>query len=124
MGGFPDQKKKLNPHLGFAIGVQMLFPEKDALVAHCHVQTIPSYGAHLVPLLVENQPENLASGGVRVILIVSQELNALVKHGINPVGFYLKTGQFGGLLASAVLNIQVFFFLTAHTLCVHMLIYW
>ena len=57
MGGFPDQKKKLNPCIGFASGVQLLLPEKDTLGAHCHAQTILSFSIHLVSLFVGNQPE-------------------------------------------------------------------
>jgi len=63
-------------------------------VAHCHAQTLPSIGAHVVCRFVGNRLENVFSDGIHVILVASQELSASDEFGINPVIFYGRTGGF------------------------------
>jgi hypothetical protein len=84
----------------------MLLPKKDALVAHCHAQTIQSFDAYLVSPFVGNQPENRSYDRIHAILLGSQELSAPDECRINPVRFYAKTGRFWELLAPGVSNTQ------------------
>jgi hypothetical protein len=72
----------------------MLLPEKDALVAHCHVQTVSSFGAHLASPFVGSQPENWFSDGIHQISVGSQDVSAPDKCGISPVRFHAKMGRF------------------------------
>ena len=55
----------------FASGAQMFLPEKDALVAHRHVQTISSFDARPASRFAGNWAENFFSDGMDVISVGS-----------------------------------------------------
>ena len=124
LGVFPDQRKKLNPCVGFASGVQMPLPEKDALVAHCHAQTISSFNARPVSQFAGNWAENFFSDRMDAISVGSQEFSVLDEHEVNPAGFCVKMGGFWHFLASGVSCTQGKKKLMGYILCTHLLIYW
>ena len=108
----------------FVGGVQMFLPEKDALVAHCHAQTISSFDARPVSRFAGNWAENFFSDRIDAILVGPQELNVLNEHEVNPVGFCVKMGGFWHFLASGVSCTQGKKNLTGYISCTHLLIYW
>jgi len=61
LGHVDQQMPRSNPACQtawVACGVQIPLPKKEAIVADCHTQTVPSYGAHYVSPLVRDRAEN------------------------------------------------------------------
>ena len=108
----------------FSGGVQMFLPEKDALVAHCHVQTISSFDARPASRFAGNWAENFFSDRMDAISVGSQELSVRDEHEINPVGFCVKMGGFWHFLTLGVSCTQGKKNLTGYIPCTHLLIYW
>ena len=75
----------MNPHLGFASGVQILLPKTDALVVCRHAQTASSFAMRTVPPFTENPAENWFFVAMDAILIRPKELRASERCGVNPV---------------------------------------
>ena len=92
----------MGTRMEFAGGVQIFLPEKDALVAHCHAQTISSFDALPVSRFARNWAENFFPDRIDAISVGSQELSVLDEYEINPVGFCVKMGGFWHFLASGV----------------------
>ena len=86
----------------FASEVQMSLSEMDALVAHCHAQTIPSFVCTSCVLVCGKLGGDFFSDRMDAISVGSQKLSVIDEHEINPVGFCVKMGGFWHFLASGV----------------------